>query len=118
MYGKCFIPFGAGRVFEELGLRDEVSWCSLVFAYVNAGDINVAYSVLNRIPKRVDISSNTMIAGCARLASSDCFIYEFDFIENEDEDSGIIDKANFLSPKSLGKKIHDDRTLETTVQVG
>ncbi|KAL8105273.1 pentatricopeptide repeat-containing protein At2g36980, mitochondrial [Apium graveolens] len=67
MYGKCLSPLSAGRVFEELGLRNEVSWCSLVFAYVNADDISAAYSVLNSMPKKVDIAWNSMIAGCARI---------------------------------------------------
>ncbi|KAK1380201.1 Pentatricopeptide repeat-containing protein [Heracleum sosnowskyi] len=83
MYGKCLSPFSAGRVFEELGLRNEVSWCSLVFAYVNADDINAAYSVLGRMPKRVDIAWNTMIAGCARLGDIKlCFSLFKDMLED------------------------------------
>lgn len=83
MYGKCLSPCSAGRVFEELGLRNEVSWCSLVFAYVNADEINAAYSVLNSMPKKVDIAWNTMIAGCARLGDIKlCFSLFKDMLED------------------------------------
>ncbi|WOH12943.1 hypothetical protein DCAR_0832452 [Daucus carota subsp. sativus] len=83
MYGKCLSSFSAGRVFEELGLRNEVSWCSLVFAYVNADEVKAAYGVLNSMPKKVDIAWNTMIAGCARLGDIQlCFSLFKDMLED------------------------------------
>ena len=33
MYGKCWSPSSATRVFEEMNLRNEATWCSLLFAY-------------------------------------------------------------------------------------
>lgn len=67
MYGKCVSPFSANKVFEDMGLQNEVSRCSLLFAYVNADEINAARSVFDTMPKRVNIAWNTMIAGSARL---------------------------------------------------
>ncbi|KAK2992670.1 hypothetical protein RJ640_014920 [Escallonia rubra] len=66
VYGKCFSPCSASRVFEEMGLRNEVSWCSLLFAHVNANELGIAGGVFDDMPNRVNIAWNTMIAGHAR----------------------------------------------------
>ncbi|KAL3508032.1 hypothetical protein ACH5RR_033414 [Cinchona calisaya] len=66
MYGKCLGSDDANRVFEDMGFKTEVSWCSLLFAYVNAGRLDVASSVFSVMPKRVVIAWNTMIAGYAK----------------------------------------------------
>ncbi|KAL2530718.1 Pentatricopeptide repeat-containing protein [Forsythia ovata] len=66
MYGKCSSVENANRVFEEMSFRNEVSWCSLLFAYVNVGVFDVANSILCAMPKRVVIAWNTMIAGFAK----------------------------------------------------
>lgn len=66
MYGKCSTVGNANRVFEEMSLRNEVSWCSLLFAYVNIRVFDIANSILCAMPKRVVIAWNTMIAGYAK----------------------------------------------------
>ncbi|KAA8548528.1 hypothetical protein F0562_000205 [Nyssa sinensis] len=66
MYGKCLSPSSANRVFEEMGMRNEVSWCSLLFAYTNAGFFGFAREVFDAMPKRVDVAWNSMIASYAR----------------------------------------------------
>ncbi|KNA25086.1 hypothetical protein SOVF_009780 [Spinacia oleracea] len=66
MYGKCMSPCSSEKVFEEMGLRNEVSWCSLLFSCTNAGRLDVAAEVFCRMPERVEISWNIMIAGYAR----------------------------------------------------
>ncbi|XP_059649003.1 pentatricopeptide repeat-containing protein At2g36980, mitochondrial [Cornus florida] len=67
MYGKCLSPHSANIVFEEMGFWNEVSWCSLLFAYTNASLFDVAREVLDAMPKRVCIAWNTMIAAYARF---------------------------------------------------
>ncbi|XP_050380901.1 pentatricopeptide repeat-containing protein At2g36980, mitochondrial [Argentina anserina] len=66
MYGKCLAPCGASRVFEEMRLRNEVSWCSLLFAYTNSGKSDAARGVFNLMPRRVEVAWNVMIVGHAR----------------------------------------------------
>ncbi|OWM83468.1 hypothetical protein CDL15_Pgr012949 [Punica granatum] len=66
MYGKCLSPTSADKVFEEMGVRNEVSWCSLLFAHVNCSQIDAANEVFNAMPERVTVAWNIMIAGCAR----------------------------------------------------
>lgn len=66
MYGKCLNPFCAGKVFKEMNDANEVTWCSLLFAYTNSGQFNVANETFNLMPKKVDIAWNIMIAGLGR----------------------------------------------------
>lgn len=65
-YGKCFSSYEAHRVFQDMGFRNEVSWCSLLFAQVNVGDFDIAHDVFYAMPKRVLIAWNTMIVGYAK----------------------------------------------------
>lgn len=74
MYGKCLSPYAANGVFEEMGLRNDVSWCSLLFAYVNVNEFGSAHSVIDAMPRRVGIAWNTMIAGHGRFGEIEaCF---------------------------------------------
>lgn len=66
MYGKCRRAREANKVFKEMRLKNEVSWCSLLFAYVNAGLLDVSCSVFHDMPRRVVIAWNTIIAGYAK----------------------------------------------------
>lgn len=65
-YGKCFSSYEAYRVFQDMGFRNEVSWCSLLFAQVNVGDFDIAHDFFYAMPKRVLIAWNTMIVGYAK----------------------------------------------------
>lgn len=65
-YGKCLSSCEAYRVFKDMVFKNEVSWCSLLFAHVNAGCFDVASDVFYAMPKRVLIAWNTMIAGYAK----------------------------------------------------
>ncbi|CAI9118696.1 OLC1v1020296C1 [Oldenlandia corymbosa var. corymbosa] len=74
MYGKCKSSYEARKVFEDMVLRNEVSWCSLLFAYVNAGHFDMANSVFSTMPKRVLVAWNTMISAHAKAGEVElCF---------------------------------------------
>ncbi|XP_024032397.1 pentatricopeptide repeat-containing protein At2g36980, mitochondrial-like, partial [Morus notabilis] len=66
MYGKCLSPSSATGVFEEMNLRNEVTWCSLLFAHTKACQFDIADKVFEVMPIRVEIAWNIMIAGHAR----------------------------------------------------
>lgn len=66
MYGKCLKPHDARKVFDEMADSNEVTWCSLVFAYANSCDLCMALDVFRSMPKRVEIAWNIMIAAHAR----------------------------------------------------
>ncbi|CAK9149079.1 unnamed protein product [Ilex paraguariensis] len=83
MYGKCLSPCCANRVFEGMGLKNEVSWCSLLFAYMNAAQFGNGRSVFEAMPKRVEIAWNTMIASYARCGEIEmCFEMFKKMLEN------------------------------------
>ncbi|KAH7520761.1 hypothetical protein FEM48_Zijuj08G0179700 [Ziziphus jujuba var. spinosa] len=66
MYGKCLNPFSARRVFEEINVRNDATWCSLLFAHTKSNQFDVAHEVFSRMPSKVEIAWNIMIAGHAR----------------------------------------------------
>ncbi|KAJ0034896.1 hypothetical protein Pint_25017 [Pistacia integerrima] len=66
MYGKCLEPSSASKVFKEMNETNEVTWCSLLYAYTNTGQFNMANEVFRVMPNRVTIAWNIMIAGHAK----------------------------------------------------
>ncbi|XVF66295.1 hypothetical protein PTKIN_Ptkin10aG0023800 [Pterospermum kingtungense] len=79
MYGKCLVPCSARKVFEEIAQsqRNEVTWCSLLFAYVNSGQFNIASETFYGMPKRVLVAWNIMISGFARYGEVEVCIALF-----------------------------------------
>lgn len=74
VYGKCLRPYCANKVFEEMGLKNDLSWCSLLFAYTNAVQFDIAHHIFYIMPNRVVVAWNTMIAGYARCGELElCF---------------------------------------------
>ncbi|RDX68122.1 Pentatricopeptide repeat-containing protein, mitochondrial, partial [Mucuna pruriens] len=66
MYGKCLLPDDARKVFDEMSDTNEVTWCSLLFAYANSCRLGMALELFRSMPERVLIAWNIMIAGHAR----------------------------------------------------
>ncbi|KAK7363637.1 hypothetical protein VNO77_05787 [Canavalia gladiata] len=66
MYGKCLNPDDARKVFDDMIDSNEVTWCSLLFAYANSCRFGMALEVFHNMPERVEIAWNIMIAGHAR----------------------------------------------------
>ncbi|KAM7259478.1 hypothetical protein ACFE04_015219 [Oxalis oulophora] len=66
MYGKCMDTCSASKVFRGMDDRNKVTWCSLLFAYVNAAQFDVAREIFDSMPARVNVSWNIMIAGHAK----------------------------------------------------
>ncbi|WCJ23559.1 Tetratricopeptide repeat (TPR)-like superfamily protein [Euphorbia peplus] len=67
MYGKCWDGGSAKRVFDDMGCCvNEVSWCSLLFAYTNSGRLRDARVVFDLMPRKVGIAWNTMVSGLGR----------------------------------------------------
>lgn len=89
MYGKCMSSPDANRVFEDMGSKNEVSWCSLLFAYVNTGDFDFASSIFSAMPNRVVVAWNTMIAGYAKSGEVELC---FDLFKKMLDDSSLPDQ--------------------------
>ncbi|KAI4317663.1 hypothetical protein L6164_025514 [Bauhinia variegata] len=77
MYGKCLNTSDARKVFDEMTSKNEVTWCSLLFAYANSGQFGVARELFHSMPKRVEIAWNIMIVGHARCGNVEACLRMF-----------------------------------------
>ncbi|PKA59997.1 Pentatricopeptide repeat-containing protein [Apostasia shenzhenica] len=112
LYGKCYRPSEAMRVFKEIVDRNEVSWCSLLHGFVVSGLLGEACKVFNEMPTRNLVAWNVMIKGFASCGepklSIDCFKEMLvsgcsgDFLTF----SSLINFCAELSDPLCGKMIH------------
>ncbi|KAK9084103.1 hypothetical protein Scep_030574 [Stephania cephalantha] len=66
MYGKCLNLDGARKVFEEMDWRNEISWCSMLYACVNAEEFDAARRVFSDMSNRIAVAWNILISGYAQ----------------------------------------------------
>ncbi|XP_050228317.1 pentatricopeptide repeat-containing protein At3g26540 [Mercurialis annua] len=66
MYAKCGMIESARMVFDQPGLRDLVSWTSMVSAYAMHGKTREARKLFEEMPNRSVVSWNAMLAGYTR----------------------------------------------------
>ncbi|XP_021726545.1 putative pentatricopeptide repeat-containing protein At5g37570 [Chenopodium quinoa] len=71
LYGKCRLIRDAQKVFDEMSVRNVVSWTSLLVGYVNSEDLVNARRVFDVMPKRNQVSWNAMISGYVKLGQLD-----------------------------------------------
>ncbi|GAB4825166.1 hypothetical protein Ancab_008041 [Ancistrocladus abbreviatus] len=67
LYGKCCEIGHARNVFDEMLMRNEVSWTAMIFAYVFFGDLVEARRVFDVMPVRNVASSNALLGGYLKL---------------------------------------------------
>ncbi|KAJ0968027.1 hypothetical protein J5N97_024944 [Dioscorea zingiberensis] len=65
-YAACGLVGHARLLFDEMPVRDLVSWNSLVDGYVKVGDLRSARCLFERMPDRNVVSWNIMINGCLK----------------------------------------------------
>ncbi|CAM8958283.1 unnamed protein product [Rhodiola kirilowii] len=63
MYGKCGEVGFARKVFDEMGVRNVVSWTALLSGYTGLGDMVEAKNVFDEMPERNSTTLNAMIKG-------------------------------------------------------
>ncbi|CAN8284961.1 unnamed protein product [Cochlearia groenlandica] len=88
MYGKCNNTLGASKVFRDMcsDSRNEVTWCSLLYAYVNCEDFESAMDVFVEMPMKVLFSWNIMISGHAHVGKFETCLSLFkDMMKSEFE---------------------------------
>ncbi|KAK1373476.1 Pentatricopeptide repeat-containing protein [Heracleum sosnowskyi] len=68
MYVKCgFLECGR-RVFDEMVVRDVISWTSLIVAYVKSGDLSSAAELFDGLPVKDMVAWTAMVNGYAQNA--------------------------------------------------
>ncbi|KAI4331409.1 hypothetical protein MLD38_029599 [Melastoma candidum] len=69
MYVKSGIFDCARRVFDEMPLRDVISWTTLIAAYTKAGDMGSAEGLFQSFPEKDEVAWTAMVTGYAQNAS-------------------------------------------------
>jgi len=77
MYGKCFNPNDARKVFDDMSYSNEVTWCSLLFAYANTCRFDMASEIFHSMPEKVEIAWNIVIAAHARCGEVEACLHLF-----------------------------------------
>ncbi|TKW04312.1 hypothetical protein SEVIR_7G100400v4 [Setaria viridis] len=62
-YGRCGAAGPARALFDQIDIPSEVSWTSIIVAYVNNGDIVAARELFDRMPHRNVVHWNVMVDG-------------------------------------------------------
>ena len=66
MYGSCGEIGSARKVFDEMPMRNSVSWNSMLDGYAKCGDLDSARQVFESMPERDVVSWSSMIDGCVK----------------------------------------------------
>lgn len=68
MYSAFGNKRDAHRVFDEMPLRDVVTWTSLLAGYLSAADVPMAEAVFEEMPRRNEVSWAIMVSGYVKAA--------------------------------------------------
>ncbi|KAL2518603.1 Pentatricopeptide repeat-containing protein [Abeliophyllum distichum] len=63
MYGSCRDIVSARKMFDEMPMKNSVSWNSVLDAYAKYGDVNLMRKVFDMMPQRDVISWSSLIDG-------------------------------------------------------
>ncbi|XP_071691214.1 pentatricopeptide repeat-containing protein At3g21470-like isoform X2 [Rutidosis leptorrhynchoides] len=66
MYGKCCDVIGARKVFDEMPVRNVITWNAMISAYMRIGSTEASLCLFNKMPDRTAVSWIEMIAGYAK----------------------------------------------------
>ncbi|KAL3837894.1 hypothetical protein ACJIZ3_022485 [Penstemon smallii] len=66
-YGKCDVIDCAHKVFDEMSVKNVVSWTALMVGYLNFGDLVTARSLFDEMPKRNEGTWNAMLRGLVKF---------------------------------------------------
>ncbi|MFS7957565.1 putative tetratricopeptide-like helical domain superfamily [Helianthus anomalus] len=106
-YGKCGQVYNARKVFDEMFVRNEVTWTSMIVGYSSTGDYLEAKKLFDEMPERNGASWNAMINGFVK--SGDLVGAKLLFDEMPEKDTvsfgtmidGYAKSGNMVSARAL-----------------
>ncbi|XP_060197968.1 putative pentatricopeptide repeat-containing protein At5g37570 isoform X2 [Lycium barbarum] len=116
LYGKCNQIEHARRIFNEMPLRNEVTWTAMIVGYIYFGDLLQARKLFDEMPKRNIVSWNAMISAFVRFGDLVSARKLFDSMPDKDAVSfttmidgyakaGDMASARFLFDQSFSRDI-------------
>uniref|UniRef100_A0A6V7QW09 Pentatricopeptide repeat-containing protein n=1 Tax=Ananas comosus var. bracteatus TaxID=296719 RepID=A0A6V7QW09_ANACO len=66
LYGKCGELEDAGRVFDEMGVKEIFTWNSMLDAYICCSKMEDALTFFDKIPEKNVVSWTSVVAGCSQ----------------------------------------------------
>ncbi|KAI4303211.1 hypothetical protein MLD38_038868 [Melastoma candidum] len=112
MYGKCSRPDSAEKVFEETVGRNDISYCSLLFAYMRTGLFAEADVFFTSWCGDIQIAWNVMIAGYAECDEVESCIQLFNKMNESPCEpdqwtlSSLMDVSAESSEMVYGRAVH------------
>ncbi|KAH0437049.1 hypothetical protein IEQ34_026312 [Dendrobium chrysotoxum] len=111
-YGKCGDAIAARQVFDQMEVKDIVSWTSLIGAYTNANRLDDAYRVFISAPSRNAVSWTALISGFEQNGQEDAAVDLFEQMLEEGVCPTPFTLVSFLSACARlglidrGKQVH------------
>ncbi|KAL5709786.1 hypothetical protein ACHQM5_020431 [Ranunculus cassubicifolius] len=111
-YSKCGEIQFARQVFDEMPVRNVVSWNSLISGYAKCGNLCLARKLFDEMPEKNLISWTSMISG---YAQNGCFVEALNVFEEMDTAGvkpneitlvGVLSACANLGALSIGRRVH------------
>ncbi|CAH9130194.1 unnamed protein product [Cuscuta epithymum] len=109
MYVKCGLLDCGRKVFDEMPLRDAISWTSLIFAYAKSGDMGSAMELFDGLPFKDMVAWTTMVTGLAQNGKPKESIEIFCRMQNAGVETDDVTLSGAISAcAQLGSTKHAD----------
>ncbi|OMP08700.1 hypothetical protein COLO4_06195 [Corchorus olitorius] len=112
LYWKCDKVDWAREVFNNMPVRDIVSWNAILSGYVNAGRINEGRSFFMEMPEKNHLTWNVMISGLAQNGFGEEGLKLFNQMKSEGFEpcdyafAGAITSSSILGSLENGRQLH------------
>ncbi|KAF6167682.1 hypothetical protein GIB67_017177 [Kingdonia uniflora] len=126
-YSKCGAVGFARSVFDEMRVRNVVSWNTMISGLAKSGDVGGARELFEGMPERNLVSWTSLISGYAQngFFREALDVYEWMGVEgvraNEVTLVSVLSACANIGALSMGRKVHsfmEDRKFELNVFVG
>ncbi|XP_057438200.1 pentatricopeptide repeat-containing protein At5g03800 isoform X2 [Lotus japonicus] len=111
-YTNCGSLDNVVRLFEEMSVRDVITWTEMITAYMEFGLVNLALKIFDEMPEKNSVSYNALLAGFCQngegLKALDLFIRMVDEgLELTDFSlTSAINACSLLADYKVSKQIH------------